>query len=73
MNWLDEFENEHTAKCRAEIAAEDAAWMALTEPQKAAALAAKEHSKELEQARQDRITLQHQEMFGTDDDDETLD
>lgn len=49
MNWMKEHEEETLAKARAEIAAEDAAWSAMTDEEKAAALEAQRKAREDEE------------------------
>ncbi|MTH62153.1 hypothetical protein [Paracoccus litorisediminis] len=67
MNWMDEYEAELAGQARAAIAAEDAAWNALSPAEKEAALAADRAKREAEDARQERIRQHHLERFGPDD------
>lgn len=70
MSWMDDYEAEVAAKAKAETAAEDARWAALTPEQQAAEVAARAAARDAEAARQDRIAAQHRDMFGDDDEGE---
>ena len=70
MNFFEEYEAEVAAKAKAEIAAETAAWVALTPEEQAASIAADEARRFEEDRRQERIAAQHVAIYGEDQDDE---